>query len=597
MKPGTPESFWQMQQSAVRRSFWLLPFIGAIYFICFGLVIFAGGGFVFLILQTASSQARGSGFDPALPWLQMAAATAVLAGGTAAYQWYRARYHAADLVVDMVRARPMNPKDRYHQRLLNVVEEMRIAAGLPKVALMVVPSPAVNSMAVLGADGQPKVLVSEGMLAHLTRDEQQAAVAHELAHLINGDTFFVTVLCSLAGFFERMKEFATNTNRPAHHERSDEGAHPFLYIAAAIGALLLKLLSTTISRTREFAADAKAVELTRNPAAVAGAVYKAQMRRSFLGSFPQSFTPMFIVAPESEPGANDDGWLSGWFSTHPPMMERVKALSSLAKATPEQLIHAIHHGESLREAARVDAVPEQDPRASRPAIPAWWMGAGVLRKPEGVPDEEPAADTTERWELPAGPDRWSGAHTAEELVGLPFFSLTMFVRRAGSDQPEVARDNARILRAFKDFRQRNSGAHRVDAPECPHCRVKTRVDEYEGVPTHLCPKCRGRLVKRADVLAVLTRREVKFPPRIRELAKQFRFNAGINPRKRFDARERSGGVLPCPFCGVAMLEKPFSYQYFVPVDECVGCAVTWFDQDELEVLQALVEEADGHGGK
>lgn len=83
---------------------------------------------------------------------------------------------------------------------------MRIASGLPQVNSYIIPSFAINSMALIESNGTPAVAVTEGLLADSTRDELQAVAAHELAHISRGDAFYVTLVCSLANFLEKIME-------------------------------------------------------------------------------------------------------------------------------------------------------------------------------------------------------------------------------------------------------------------------------------------------------------------------------------------------------------------------------------------------------
>ena len=175
--------------------------------------------------------------------------------------------------------------DRYHKRFINTLDEIRIASGLPKVKAFIIPAFAINSMALIEADKTPCILVTEGLLAEFTRDELQAVIAHELAHITRGDTFYITLICSLANVFERLRQ-AVEPEKPSqgHPGRTQDtgGGIPLLYFAATISALIMHLLSTLISRQREILADAAAVEISRNPAALAKAIYKAHIKNSFM---------------------------------------------------------------------------------------------------------------------------------------------------------------------------------------------------------------------------------------------------------------------------------------------------------------------------
>ena len=90
---------------------------------------------------------------------------------------------------------------------------------------------------------------------------------------------------------------------------------------------------------------------------------------------------------------------------------------------------------------------------------------------------------------------------------------------------------------------------------------------------------------------ILIRRETGFDDALVRKAAEFREQAVRNPLKTMKLNDRLGPVLRCPGCGYRLAARPFNYQYFVPVERCLDCGRIWFDADELEVLQILVEEA------
>jgi Zn-finger nucleic acid-binding protein len=120
--------------------------------------------------------------------------------------------------------------------------------------------------------------------------------------------------------------------------------------------------------------------------------------------------------------------------------------------------------------------------------------------------------------------------------------------------------------------------------------VPLREREYEGILVRRCPACRGVLLEQGQEQRILARREERFPPRLVRKAREFRERNRYRPRPG-----QTEGPLPalyrCPGCGHPMSRSLYSYQYFVEVDRCHGCRLVWFDGDELEVLQILVEEA------
>jgi Zn-finger nucleic acid-binding protein len=125
---------------------------------------------------------------------------------------------------------------------------------------------------------------------------------------------------------------------------------------------------------------------------------------------------------------------------------------------------------------------------------------------------------------------------------------------------------------------------------CPRCRVPLAEAFYEGVGIRICGRCGGRLVDAASVDRIVARREVAFSEPLREKARRFRETAIRNPLRRQKIESALAADVPCPNCGYRMAARPYNYEYFVPVDKCLSCGKIWFDADELETLQILIED-------
>jgi Zn-finger nucleic acid-binding protein len=125
---------------------------------------------------------------------------------------------------------------------------------------------------------------------------------------------------------------------------------------------------------------------------------------------------------------------------------------------------------------------------------------------------------------------------------------------------------------------------------CPRCRRPLSDGFYEGVRTKACGACGGRLMDASHVGRILWRREIDFSPELLAKAGRFREDFLATPVKTRRAKRRAVGNLTCPGCGYRLAPRPFSYQYFIPVDKCLACGRVWFDADELEILQILVEK-------
>jgi Zn-dependent protease with chaperone function len=212
--------------------------------------------------------------------------------------------------------------DAQGQQLLNVVEEMAIAAGIPvPYVYLLNHEDQINAFAA-GFDPKDAVLgVTRGSLEQLTRDELQGVIGHEFSHILNGDMrlniklmgllhgiLFVyiagQVLCS-----------GSSRNNPAW------GLGIALIGIGSMGLLGGRLIQSAVSRQREFLADASAVQFTRNPNGIGGALEKLAGIGSRLGSpHAQAASHMFFG------NAMGFAWSGDWFATHPPLVTRIEKI-------------------------------------------------------------------------------------------------------------------------------------------------------------------------------------------------------------------------------------------------------------------------------
>ncbi len=492
----------------------------------------------------------------------------------ATFHYFDAKRYGAKFIRKRLQAKSPDPNDRYHKQFINTLDEMRIAAGLPRVHPFILPAFAINSMALIEADGTPSVLMTEGLIAEFTRDELQAVIAHELAHVVRGDTYYITLVCSLVNFFERMREAAQpqTTPRPAGYggEVETSGA-PLMYAALTISTMIMHLLSTLVSRQREILADAAAVEFSRNPRALARAIYKAHLKNSFIGDFNIAYTPLLIVPPRST--GITDGFFSRLFNTHPPLMKRIRLLSDMVPARPAQIIQEVWEIHKNREKARLVLHSQEEVQAKNGEHP------------------EPKIDTEEEgkiWMIQNLEGSWEGPHTLANLLLLDFFLPSRWIRNTQEQIEGPASEFPQIRKAIhgwgrrkkqKEYREKN----------CPRCRIPLSENFYEGVPLKICPECGGKLIDSAVMDRIIARREVAFSEHLKKKAKDFEEHFLWDPvlRKKIHA-DRSSKVT-CPHCGYKMMPRPYNYQYVIPVDKCLACHKIWFDADELEILQILIE--------
>jgi Zn-dependent protease with chaperone function/Zn-finger nucleic acid-binding protein len=573
-----PRDFYEIQERQRSRSLFLFGSILLFHFVAIGVVglslLWSFG--LFLGRETLGSPA----FWPRFLLFDGLAATLV-----AFLHFHDARKNGPRFILHRLQAQPPDPTDRYHKQLINTVDEIRIAAGLPRVNTYVLPSFAINSLAVMEEDGTPAVAVTEGLLAEGTRDELQAVAAHELAHIARGDASYMTLVCSLANLFEKLREALEPEREDPRDTRSGQGGGgtvfpPVLfYLTVTLSAIIMHLLSTLISREREILADAAAVELCRAPESLARAVYKAHVKNSFVGDFSLSYTPLFIVRPDSRD--TSEGLWGRIFSTHPPLMKRIGLLAAMARKKPQAVIDAVWETEEAREKAR-GVLHSFDELKERQLD--LFSDAGTDQG-----SEDSAAGEPRIWKLGgAGGEKWEGPFTTAELIARPRFSSLMLVRNAQEGIEAKAREFPQIRIAMSRL-ARNKHLSPRDENLCPRCRVPLTGAFYEGVPIKACRRCGGRLVNMSGIDKIIARREVTYSDALvakaREVGERFR----RNPLKRLKIEDRLSAGIPCPSCGYRMVARPYNYQYFIPVDKCLSCSKIWFDTDELEILQILIE--------
>lgn len=211
--------------------------------------------------------------------------------------------------------------------IYNLLENLCISRGLPMPKLYVIESPALNAYASGINTKTYAVTVTRGLLQTLNKEELEAVLGHELTHIMNRDVQLLIISVIFVGMISFFAEIAWRSlTRGGTRIRSGgnrKGAGGALLIAAiilAIGYALALVIRFTLSRKREFLADAGAVELTKNPDAMISALQKISGHAK-LEDVPGEVEQMFI---ENPPG------FFGMFATHPPIDKRIEALSQYA---------------------------------------------------------------------------------------------------------------------------------------------------------------------------------------------------------------------------------------------------------------------------
>ena len=234
--------------------------------------------------------------------------------------------------------------------LFNVVEEMAIAAGIPAPKIYAIPDESPNAFA-SGRDPQHAIVaITTGLRKKLTRDELQAVIAHEMAHIKNYDIRLMMLIAVFAGLIVLFSDFFVrnfiNGFRLRGGRRTSSGSGKsqnaltavvaiVSLIFAILAPIIARFLQLAISREREYLADTTAVQFCRNPLALASALKKISLDPEKLEYDNRATEHMYIINPDPKLRLNKADWDSIW-STHPPLIKRISRLNDLAGKTASE---------------------------------------------------------------------------------------------------------------------------------------------------------------------------------------------------------------------------------------------------------------------
>lgn len=277
----------------------------------------------------------GSGAGPAFP---VATIGALLFGAGSSLWALKAGDRA---VLESANAVAVDRNDPQQRVLDNVVEEMAIAGGLPKPAVYVLPDRDPNAFATGSGPEKSSVAVTAGLLEALNREELQAVVSHEMAHVKNYDIRLMTVVAALVGSVLLISDWGrrglgwSGGRRRSSRDRGGGGAVMLVFLALWIVSLVLapliaRLVAMAVSREREYLADASGSELTRNPGALASALEKIDAAKEPTPSIKQGVAHLCIADPRGRLLNEREGGFADLFATHPPIAKRIALLREMA---------------------------------------------------------------------------------------------------------------------------------------------------------------------------------------------------------------------------------------------------------------------------
>jgi heat shock protein HtpX len=255
---------------------------------------------------------------------------ALIVSGIGAFVSY---YWSDKIILTISSARPADRKRDFN--LYTVTENLSMASGLPMPRLYVIEDTAMNAFAT-GRDPKHAVIcATTGLISKLNRTELEGVVAHELSHVGNYDIRLMSLVTVMVGIITLLGDWLIRSTffSRGSSDREDRNSGVIFFIVGLILALLspivAQLIQLAISRRREFLADASSAKLTRQPSGLISALRKLDADKEPLEAANKATAHLYIVNPLKN-HHDAIGWFSSLFNTHPPIAERIKALSQMA---------------------------------------------------------------------------------------------------------------------------------------------------------------------------------------------------------------------------------------------------------------------------
>jgi len=472
-------------------------------------------------------------------WI-VSGAIALVVTGT---HFWLAAYDTANTVMRNLNAQPPDLKDDIHTMLANVMQEVQVVTGnRRRIQCFVIPSLSMNALAVADLKGNAAIGITEGLLSRLTRPQLETVIAHEAHHILSGDCLETTVAASLFGAYASALEKLRSTS-----EGRSLAAPGFL-----LAWLLLQLsylLNMFISREREYRADAASVRMSRNPIALAETLHLLSRSWRGAGFIGSGFEMLCIVNPIATALDESEGFWADLLSTHPPLQKRIDILLAMARVSITELD------------ARADA-RENLPQVKNNGPSFYAMN----------PQQQ-----------------WQGPFTLVELGALPWLSPLTWITGNDKQNAERAWKQPTINEIFSARLLQKEPT--LSDLTCPACHQPLLTATCHGTNVFRCSFCAGTLIENASIPRIIARTaHGDCTDRVTALARTVVNQNQLNHTQRMLSRSTNGiPLLSCPKCGTPMLRSFYSSAHLIELDRCLLCGYTWFDQDELEMLQCLIQ--------
>ena len=237
------------------------------------------------------------------------------------------------MVLAVSGAHPADPQQ--YAQLHNIVEEIALAAGMPKPAVYVIDDPSPNAFATGISPQKAAITATTGLLAIMNRDELEGVVSHEMSHIKNYDVRLILIVTTLIGMAGLLASLAWRSLYVMRPRGKNSGGILLVVIVVSVlfsivAFLVGPLIQFALSRSREELADVSGTELTRNPNGLIHALEKLQQNDKPFAKFNHATAAMCI----DDPLQHHEGWMHRMFDTHPPIAERIAVLQKIAGVPP-----------------------------------------------------------------------------------------------------------------------------------------------------------------------------------------------------------------------------------------------------------------------
>ena len=338
MSDETSLNLFQQQEANRRRTAVLV-----IGFVVFFAWLGFGGDYIYYLYTLDAPRAAD---HHTFPWFGI-----VLSLAAVVMAWYAYRTGPEKVLWSTGAREVVDLTDPKEKQLVNVVEEMAIAAGVPRPRIWIVDDADPNAFATGTDPLHAHVAATRGLIDLCTRDELQAVIGHELGHVKNLDVRLMTTLAALVGAVALMHDGATRVLRGGRLGGSGGGggggggggkkggAGALLLVLLVVwiiswllAPLITQLLALGVSRKREYLADAMSAQFTRNPLALASALQKIERADAPTASIKRGAAHLCIADPLGRRLTAREGLFADALATHPPMAKRISILRGMGYA-------------------------------------------------------------------------------------------------------------------------------------------------------------------------------------------------------------------------------------------------------------------------